>query len=64
VRKTLLLYAGALAVAGLYLAVSHPDAVRAVLDKLKHCAGCQRRREAMTAMMRQAQEAVGIRDDA
>lgn len=57
---TLGLYALAIGTAGVYLVLAHPDAVRNGIERLRNCTGCQRRREAMARMMRQAQEAVGV----
>lgn len=55
---TIALYGGALAVVGIWLYATHPEETRAVLHRLAHCAGCQRRRDMIARMMHQAQEAV------
>ncbi len=57
---TLGLYGFALSIAGVYLWSQHREEVAAVLDRLAHCSGCQRRKDALARMMRQAQEAVGV----
>jgi hypothetical protein len=54
------LYALAIGTAGVYLVLAHPDAVRGAIERLRNCSGCQRRREAVQRMMRQAQDAVGV----
>jgi hypothetical protein len=56
------LYAGALGLAGLYLAATHREEVRRLWRRLANCTGCQRRREALARMMHQAQEAVGVHE--
>ncbi len=57
---TLGLYALAIGTAGVYLVLAHPDAVRSAIERMRNCSGCQRRRQAIARMMRQAEEAVGV----
>jgi hypothetical protein len=60
---TLGMYGLAFSVLGVYLYASHREEVNEILGRLSRCEGCRRRKEAVTAMMRQAQEAVGIVHD-
>ena len=57
---TLGLYALAIGTAGVYRVLAHPDAVRSAIERMRNCSGCQRRRQAIARMMRQAEEAVGV----
>ncbi len=60
-RATIALYACAIGLAALYLAVENPQVrsmARGLVEKAKGCAGCQRRREALGKMFAQAHEAV------
>lgn len=64
-RTTFLLYGGALGLAGLYLVATSPELraeiVRVARDaaaRIKGCAGCERRRQAIGRMFAQAHEAV------
>ena len=60
-RATILLYAGAIAIAGLSIWAASPTLqaeTRVLFDRVKGCAGCQRRRQALERMWAQAHEAV------
>ena len=55
---TIALYGGALTVVGVWIYATHREEARAALHRLAHCTGCQRRREMIARVIRQAQEAV------
>ena len=60
-RATILLYAGAICIAGLSIWAASPTLqaeTSVLLDRVKGCAGCQRRRQALERMWAQAHEAV------
>jgi len=52
-----MLLLAALTVSGAYFYATHRDEIAGWLSR---CSGCQRRKEALAKMMRQAQEAVGV----
>jgi hypothetical protein len=66
-RTTVLMYGAAFFLLGVSLYVQSPTLrahVREITDKVRNCAGCKRRREAVQRVIREAQETVGFRQDA
>lgn len=59
---TIGMYGFALSVAGLYVYAQHRAEIHSAFERLRNCAGCQRRKDAIARMMRQAQEAVGVKE--
>ena len=55
---TAALYGGTVVVLGIWLYATYREEIKTALDRLSHCAGCRRRRDALTAVLRQAQEAI------
>ena len=66
-RTTVLMYGAAFFLLGVSIFIESPALqakVQQITDKVRNCAGCKRRREAVQRVIREAQETVGFRQDA